>query len=143
LTNQAPDSRPVGPTRIAAAIAVVGFVIVAGYQVLLALGIAFSGAAWGGAALTPALRLASAVSAALLVMAALVVSGRVGYWRPRLPAAIFQWGTWVLVVGMAFSAFANFASSTAGERYFLGPSALLLAFLCLAATRAPLRTKQS
>jgi hypothetical protein len=42
------------PPRIAGAIAAVGFLVVAGYQVLLALGIAFSGAAWGGATLTPA-----------------------------------------------------------------------------------------
>lgn len=56
--------------RVAGAIAAVGFLVVAGYQVLLAFGIAFSGAAWGGAALTPALRLASAISAMLLVLAA-------------------------------------------------------------------------
>jgi uncharacterized membrane protein YhhN len=45
------------------------------------------------------------------------------------------WGTWVLVGGMALSALANFASPTARERFFLGRSALLLAFLCFAATR--------
>jgi len=50
-------------------------------------------------------------------------------------AAIFRWGTWVVVGGMAFSALANFAAPTAGERFLLGPSALLLAFLCFAATR--------
>jgi hypothetical protein len=137
LTNQAPDSRPVGLSRIAAAAAAVGFVIVAGYQVVLALGLAFSGAAWGGAALTPALQVASAVSAVLLVLAALIVSGRAGYWGLRLPPAIFRWGTRAIVVGMAISAFANFASPDAAERYFLGPSALLLAFLCFAATRGP------
>jgi hypothetical protein len=37
---------------------------------------------------------------------------------------------------MSSSALANFASPTVGERFFLGPSALLLAFLCFAATRA-------
>ena len=103
--------------RIAGAVAAVGFVLVAGYQVLLALGIAFCGAAWGGATLTPALRVASAVSAVVLRVAALIVLGRVGYWRSRLPAAIFRWGTWVLVVGMTLSALANFASPTAGERF--------------------------
>jgi hypothetical protein len=36
---------------------------------------------------------------------------------------------------MAISALANFASPTAGERFFLGPAALLLALLCFAATR--------
>jgi hypothetical protein len=123
----------------AAAVAAVGFVLVAGYQVLLALGIAFSGAAWGGATLTSALRLASTVSAVVLLLAALVVLGRAGYWGSRLPFAIFQWGTWMLIVGMLLSALANFASPTAGERFFLGPSAVLLALLCLAVSRAPAR----
>jgi hypothetical protein len=123
----------------AAVVAVVGFVLVAGYQVLLALGIAFSGAAWGGATLTSALRLASAVSAVVLILAALVVLGMAGYWGSRLPFAIFRWGTWILVVGMLLSALANFASPTVGERFFLGPSAVLLAVLCLAATRTPAR----
>jgi len=72
----------------------------------------------------------------LLVLAALIVFGRTGYWGRRMPAAIFRWGTWVLVAGMTLSALANFASPTVGERFFLGPSALLLAFLCFAATRA-------
>jgi hypothetical protein len=71
----------------------------------------------------------------VLVLAALIVSGRAGYWGTRVPAAIFRWGTWVVVGGMALSALANFASPTAGERFFLGPSALLLALLCFAATR--------
>jgi hypothetical protein len=112
---------------------------VACYQVLLALGIAFSGAAWGGATLTSALRLASAVSAVVLILAALVALGRAGYWDTGLPFAIFRWGTWILVVGMLLSALANFASPTVGERFFLGPSAVVLALLCLAATRAPAR----
>lgn len=37
---------------------------------------------------------------------------------------------------MTLSAVANFASPTVGERFFIGPSALVLAFLCFAATRA-------
>jgi hypothetical protein len=126
-----------------AAVAAAGFVLVAAYQVLLALGIAFSGAAWGGATLTSALRLASAVSAVVLILAALVVLGRAGYWGSRLPLAIFRWGTWILVVGMLLSALANFASPTVGERFFLGPSAVLLALLCLATTRIPVRKPTS
>ena len=133
------SAQKAGLATIAAPVAAVGFVLVAGYQVLLALGIAFSGAAWGGAPLTPALRLASAVSAVVLILAALVVLGRAGYWGSRLPFAIFRWGTWVLVAVMLLSAVANFASPTVGERFFLGPAAVLLAFLCLAATRTPAR----
>ncbi len=139
MTHPSPDARRPGLPRIAGAVAAAGFLVVAGYQVLLALGIAFSGAAWGGATLTPTLRLASAVSAAVLVLAALIVFGRAGYWGPLVPAAIFRWGTWALFGGMVLSALANFASSSAGERFILGPSALLLALLCFAATRIPAR----
>jgi hypothetical protein len=128
-----------GPPRIAGAIAAAGFLVVAGYQLLLAFGLAFSGAAWGGATLTPTLRFASAASAVVLVLAALIVFGRAGYWGQRVSTAIFRWGTWVLVGGMALSALANFASPTVGERFFLGPSALLLTVLCFAATRLALR----
>ena len=138
-TPRALNARRAGLPTVAAAVAAVGFVLVACYQVLLALGIAFSGAAWGGATLTSALRVASAVSAVVLILAALVTLGRAGYWGTRLPFAIFRWGTWILVVGMLLSALANFASPTVGERFFLGPSAVVLALLCLAATRAPAR----
>jgi len=137
MTYNSPDARRTRLPRIAGATAAVGFLVVTGYQVLLALGLAFSGAAWGGATLTPTLRLASAVSAVVLVLAALMVSGRAAYGGRWMPAAIFRWGTWVLVGGMALSALADFASAIAGERFFLGPSALLLAFLCFAATRIP------
>ncbi len=137
LNDQGPQSPPARMARIAAVVAAVGFVVVAGYQAFFAFGLEFGGAAWGGAGLTTALRLASAVSAMLLVVAALLVLGRAGYWGPRVPSGIFRWGTWVLVIGMILSAFANFASSTAGERYFLGPTALLLALLCLVVARGP------
>lgn len=143
MSSLATNARRGGMPRIAATVAAAGFVLVAAYQVLLALGIAFSGAAWGGATLTSALRLASAVSAVVLVLAALVVLGRAGYWGSRLPVAIFRWGTWILVIGMLLSALANFASPTIGERFFLGPSAVLLALLCLAVTRIPVRKPAS
>src|SRR4051794_33513169 len=105
-TPKALNAQRASLLKAAAAVAAVGFVVVAGYQVLLALGIAFSGAAGGGAPLTSALRLASAVSAVVLILAALVALGRAGYWGSRLPFAIFRWGTWALIVGMLFSAVA-------------------------------------
>jgi hypothetical protein len=138
-TPQPPNAHRAALATIAAPVAAFGFVLVAGYQILLSLGIAFSGAAWGGATLTSALRLASAASAVVLLVAALIVLGRAGYWGSRLPLAVFRWGTWILVVGMLLSALANFASPTVGERFFLGPSAVLLALLCLAATRTRAR----
>src|SRR6202521_6303646 len=108
------DTRRTGRARIAGAVEAAGFLVVAGYQVLLALGIAFSGAAWGGATLTPTLRLASAVSAGVLILAALIVFGRAGYWRPPVPAAIFQWGSCTTGGGVSPIALANLPPPTGG-----------------------------
>ena len=118
---------------IAAAIAATGFVLVAGFQVFLALGASWGRAAWGGThgVLPPGLRIASAAAAVVLIVAALVVLGRTGYWGATVPFGIFRWGTWVLVGAMALSALDNFASSSGWERFLMGPVALLLALLCL------------
>jgi hypothetical protein len=43
--------------------------------------------------MTPALRLASAVTAVVLVLAALIVLGHAGYWGSLLLATAFRWGT--------------------------------------------------
>jgi hypothetical protein len=77
-------------------------------------------------------RMASAVAAVVLILGALIVLGRAGYWGSSLPFGIFRWGTWALVAGMALSAFGNFASSSSWERFLMGPIALLVALLCLA-----------
>lgn len=120
--------------RVAAAGAASGFVFFAGFQLLLALGAPWGGAAYGGfheGVLPPRLRIASAASAVVLIVAALVVLGRGGYWGATLPSGIFHWGTWLLVALITLSALANFASSSNWERFLWGPVALLLAFLCL------------
>ena len=113
--------------------AAAGFILVAGFQILLALGVAWGHAAWGGThdVLPQALRIGSAASAAALIVAALIVLGRAGYWGAAVPFGVFHWGAWVLVVAMALSALANFASSSSWERFVMGPVALLLALLCL------------
>lgn len=120
--------------RIAAAGAAGGFVFFAGFQLLLALGAAWGSAAYGGfheGVLPPRLRIASAVSAVVLVAAALVVLGHGEYWGASLPSGIFYWGTWLLVALTTLSALANSASSSNWERFLWAPVALLLAFLCL------------
>ena len=81
--------------------------------------------------LPPELRIASAAAAVVLIVAALVVLGRAGYWGATVPFGVFRWGAWVLVGAMTLSALANFASSSGWERFLGGPVALLLALLCL------------
>jgi hypothetical protein len=120
-------------SRIAAVAAATGFVGVAIFQLSLALGAPWGHAAWGGAhaQLSAGLRIGSALSAALLLAAALIVLGRVGYGASGVPFAVFRWGTWALVPAMTLSALGNFASSSRWENFLMGPVALLLAVLCL------------
>jgi hypothetical protein len=110
-----------------------GFVLVAGFQITLALGAPWGRGAWGGAhdVLPMRQRIASAVGAVVLILGALILLGRTGHWESSLPFGVFQWGTWALVAAMVLSAFGNFASSSPWERFLMGPLALLLALLCL------------
>lgn len=120
--------------QTAAAVAAGGFVLLAAFQVLLALGAPWGRAAWGGVhgdVLPPKLRIASAVSVVVLLIAVLIVLGRAEYWGANVPSGIFRWGTWALVAMMTLSALANFASSSPWERFLGGPMALLLAITCL------------
>jgi len=63
----------------AAVAAAVGLVGVSLFQLVLASGASAGRAAWGGsrASLSPALRIGSAIAAALIVL------GRAGYWAPH------------------------------------------------------------
>jgi hypothetical protein len=120
--------------RTAAAVAGPGFVLIAAFQVCLALGASWGRAAWGGShiVLPRKLRVASAASAMVLVVAALVVLGRAGYWGGAfVPRQVFRWGAWAFAASMALSALGNFASSSRWERFLMGPLALLQALLCL------------
>jgi hypothetical protein len=117
--------------RVAGLAAATGLAGTAVFQLLLALGVPWGRAAWGGGhdRLPAALRVASALSAGVLLIAAFVVLGRAGYWRR--PSALFRWGTWALVGLLAFSALGNFASTSRWENLLLGPVALTVSLLCL------------
>ncbi len=119
------SNRPAGRAAVFAA---TGFVVVAGFQLLLALGVPWGKAAWGGsqATLAPELRVASSASSVAFVGAALVVLGRAGYWRFRF-SRVFHIGTWFLAVAMGLGAIMNLASSSVWERFIWAPVALLLA----------------
>jgi hypothetical protein len=140
-TNPAYRHRP-APVPLAAGAAVLGFAALGVFQLALALGAPLGHAAWGGdsAALTPAERVGSALSVALYAAAAAIVLARAGLTERPRSRRLSRWGPWFLAALFAFSALANFASQSHWENYLLGPSAALLAGLCVVIGRAPLRS---
>lgn len=120
-------------TNRIAVVAAVGLAGIAAFQIALALGAPLGRAAWGGtyARLPVRLRIGSAVSAAFLSAAAIIVLGRGGYWAGSEWVGLCRWGTWALVFFLALSAFANFASASRWEKLLMGPIALILSLLCL------------
>jgi hypothetical protein len=123
--------------RVAAA-AAAGFIAIAGFEAALALGAPLGNAAWGGANahLTPGLRIASGITVAVWVLAALVVLGRTGYRVSKIPFRVCLYGTWVLVGYMSLGTLMNLASRSNWERFLQAPIALIVAVLCLLVARA-------
>ena len=119
-------------------VAVVGLLIIAAFQVALALGAPWGRAAYGGTSetLSPELRMASGVAAIVWLLAAAVVLGRAGYWGSPGWSAVFRWGTWLVAGLLALGAVVNFASSSPWERFGWGPLALLLAVLSVVIARS-------
>ncbi len=119
--------------------AVSGLLGIATFQVALALGAPLGRAAWGGihaGSLPTGLRAASAVAVVVWTLAALVVLGRAGLDVLPLPAGVLHWGIWVLVAVLPIGALMNFASPSPWERFLWGPTALILAGLCLLVARS-------
>ena len=127
------------PTRRrAAAAAAAGFIAIAGFEATLALGAPLGNAAWGGANahLAPGLRIASGITVAIWVFAALVVLGRTGYRVSKIPFRVCLYGTWVLFGYLSLGTLMNIASRSNWERFLQAPIALILAVLCLLVARA-------
>ena len=125
--------------RTAAVVAAAGFLVIAAFQVALALGAPFGPAAWGGAydeQLPTGLRIASGVAAGVWLLAALIVLGRAGFQVVSLPDAVLRRGIWVLVGLLFVGAVMNLASSSVWERYGWGPVALILGVMCLFVARS-------
>lgn len=112
--------------RRASALAAIVFIVFAGLQVFWALGGSWGlSGAWGGQTdLTAGFSAASMIAAILLVVGAIVVLGRAGYWTFGLPFSVFRWGMWVFVAINALSTLANFASSSNWERFLNAPIAV-------------------
>jgi hypothetical protein len=126
------------PRRRVAAAAAIGFLIIATFQVALALGAPFGAAAFGGAnagQLPQQLRVASAGAAFVWLFAALIVLARGGFAISPLPDAVSRWGTWILVGLLAVGTLLNLASSSPWERFGWGPFSLTVLILCFTLAR--------
>lgn len=123
--------------RRAAAVAGAGLAAVSAFQVLLAAGVPWGRAAWGGAAaeLPTTLRTASAVAALFWLVAAAVVLRRGGYRVAWVPSRVAEVGTWALVGLLAVGLLMNLASSSPWERFGWAPVIAVLAALCLVVAR--------
>jgi len=106
--------------------------LVAIFQILLALALPFGRAAWGGTyrVLPPRLRIASALSALPLGLAAWIVLARTGVVAiPWQPSAV-RVGTWIAFSILALNTVANFTSRSRIERTLMTPAALFCS-VCL------------
>lgn len=112
--------------------AAAGFVLVAGFQVALALGVPWGRAAWGGAheRLPTGLRIASAFAAIFWIAAAVAMLARAGHEVISLPS-IGTWLPWTLFALLTLGTLMNLASRSRLERLVQTPIAASLAILCL------------
>ena len=126
--------------RRAAVLATIGFGVIAIFQAVLAAGAHLGRAAWGGesAELSTGQRIGSAIAVVVWIGAAFVVLGRAGSWA-RSDTRLFRWGTWFLAGLTLISALVNFASQSRWENAIWGPTALILAVLCLIVARSTAR----
>ena len=128
-----------GLTHWLAAAAAFGFVVVASFQVALALGAPWGRAAWGGVheRLPTGLRIASGFAVVLWLAAALVVLARAGYeWSP-IPVDVARWATWALFGVLVLGTVMNLASRSRLERMIQAPAAGTLSILRLLVAIAP------
>jgi hypothetical protein len=121
------------PVQTAALLASIGFLVLAAFQLALALGVPWGKAAWGGksSVLPSNLRVASGVSMVVWLFAALVVLDRAGTPVADLPDVLSAPLTWLLVPLLVVGALMNIASSSPYERFGWAPTALLMALLTL------------
>lgn len=99
---------------------------------LLALALPLGHAAWGGAhrVLPARLRLASAVSALPLALAAWIVLARTGVVAVPFQYATVRAATWVAFCVLALNTVANLASKSRVERALMTPAAFVCS-VCL------------
>ena len=119
-------------THISANIATVLFVVVIILQLLLATGILPISMAWGGkqTVLTPSLRIASLVSAAILSLFAYVIRQRAGLIGTEDISIAIKIFAWLVTAYMAFNTFTNLTSQSTAEKKIFTPITLVLTVAC-------------
>jgi hypothetical protein len=125
------------PARAAAIAAAAGFLVIAAFQLALALGAPLGRAAWGGGheRLPVGLRIASAAAVAVWILAVMIVLGRAGFDSPLSPGFV-RWGMWILVGVLAIGALMNFASPSSWERFIWGPFGVVMTALSFVVARS-------
>jgi hypothetical protein len=132
MPNSLPP-RPLGFTLLA----LFGGVLI--LQLLLALGVPLTGAAWGTQldAQPGALQVASAVAALVVVFAMLVIAEKIGllalFKRPRFINGVL----WFFAAYLLLNAIGNALSPGGIEKWVMTPLALVAALLCGLLARAP------
>jgi hypothetical protein len=119
------------PTPVAAALGAAGFLVIAGFQLALALGAPLGRAAYGGrnAILSPRLRRTSAGAVVIWLVAAAIILGRGGVLALPLPEVVLNLGIWALVVLSVVGTIVNLASSSPWERFGWAPFSAAMAVL--------------
>jgi hypothetical protein len=114
-------------TMLASVLAASVLSLVAIFQILLAIGLPFGRAAWGGThgVLPPGLRIASALSSLLLALATWIVLARTGLVTTPWPSSVIRVGTWVVFSFLALNTVSNIASKSRIERTVMTPVALV------------------
>ena len=120
-------------TEVFSYIAAAEFTGLAVFQLLLALGLPFGKAAWGGryTRLPGRLRFASLVSAAVLMTSAIVVLERADIVSCFNHATAIMLAVWFLFGYLVLNTIANLASRSRTEKYIMTPVSLIAALSCL------------
>ena len=120
-------------TELAAWVAVLGFIGLMCFQLLLALGFPYGQAAWGGKyiKLPSNLRIASLFSAGVFVVASLFILERADILTVFNSSTVVTIGVWILVAFLGLNTLGNFASKSRVEKRIMTPISLTLALLCL------------
>lgn len=122
-------------------VALLGAVLI--FQLLMALGIGLTGAAWGGQldASPDTLRLASLVAIVILVFFIMVVLEKLSIVRLINKPRIINGILWFLAAYLLLNAIANLLSPGMIEKLVMTPLALVSAMLCAIVARAPWETR--
>lgn len=132
---------PVPPTSTRVRLAIVGaagFLVLAVFQLALALGAPLGAAAYGGTRteLPAELRITSGVAFVVYCFAALAVLRQGGYRVPIVNAGVARVATWVFAGILPLGALMNLASSGEWERFGWGPFTLVLGVVCFVIARS-------